>query len=448
MKYAFLHESSFLTFLCSCGKQLGMTREEEADMRADHLIIILCLFVAALHLPSQNYQWSSPSDRPALCNCATDTDAVCVDALGVWNIYPDYTGFSVPDAYKGEMPARFVFGYSPADTSYSWLDGHLVSILDAEGKQILRVDVVRRGRFRLSCGDSSKVSRFVFWEPTVIHWNNLKPEKLELILGKEDVALVRNGFTLVRTAASNYGKGPYTVRFGRLGPEDRGALGWYASLETISGETPLPPDVPLPGNPDFASRIQKLDDFFYGPESRQEIPDGSVILEEAAQWAAGRLAVDSLWYRQEINKERNMELFLKDAETLMEELSCGAGQRTWRVSADYSTPMLGSNDTTFYGGVCGWGLGSLAPELKAMGYNLVSEHVWPAAVMHGKDGVFDDGMLRRRTMPTGRPGGGGPELGDSSTIHSFLCKRTNGPDGIVRAFFRPHENRASCQRKD
>ena len=369
-------------------------------MRKWGIIFILLL---AYGMPSSlfgiSFQWKSRAERPQEANCATGLNTVWVDGRGVWNIYPNYTGFKVSDAYKENMPARFVFGYSPADTSYCWLDGHLFSILDADGRQIIRVDLVRRGRFRLTCGDTSALSRFIFWEPTVIHWNNLKPEKLELILGKENVALVRGGYTTVKAKGGNYGKAPYSVRFGRLGLENRGALGWYSSLEIIPGDAPIPPETPFPGNQDYAERIQKLNDFFYGPQSMQAIPEDNAVQECAAQWAAGRLAVDGLWYRQEKKNERNMELFLKDAEALMEELKTGTGLRAWRVPSNYSTPMLGEDDTDFYGGVCGWGLGSLAPELKAMGYNLVSAHVWPDSVMRRENGIFDDGMLRRRTMP-------------------------------------------------
>ncbi len=345
--------------------------------------------------------WNTKSKLPENVTLTSASGKTRCDRLGIWNIWPDYTAIAVRDAYHGKLPVKFEFTYSPADVAYSWLDGHLFSVRDKSGREILRLDTVRRGRFRLTFDGKSKLSLPVRWDPTVIHWNNLKPEKLTVLLTENAAALIRKGETVVQLSGAVSPAMPLSVNMAAL-DADKGAAGWYSDLTaSAAAGVKIPPEVPAIGKKEWNVRVQKLEDFIYKDEDfRKDVPTPGKVNYHTARRAALRLAVDSLWFRMARGNYTCLDIFVGEAEKLADEIRSGRQpDKTWTFDdSRRGKHFLSPDDDDFYGGVCGWGLASCAPEFAMMGINIVAEHVWPGAVSNNV-GKFDDGMLIRRTMP-------------------------------------------------
>ena len=357
--------------------------------------------VLAMPLALSGVNWNSPAKIPKNVKLSSVTSKVKCDKLGVWNIWPNYTSITANEFYNGKLPVKFEFIYSPADVAYSWLDGHFFSLRDKNGAELLRIDTVRRGRFRLTFAGKSKLSLPFNWNPTVIHWHNLKPEKLTVLLTENSAALIRNGQTVVRLEGNIRAAMPLTVKMAADG-KDKGATGWYSDLTAVAAPGAVAPaDVPVPGKPEWNKRVMKLEEFIYADKDfRSDVPAPGRVNYYQARRAALRLAVDALWFRMLHNNYTCMEIFTAESEKLADEIRAGKmPDKTWKFDESRRGKyFLAPDDTDFYGGVCGWGLASLAPEFAMMGINIVAEHVWPAAVSNNV-GKFDDGMLIRRTMP-------------------------------------------------
>ena len=218
--------------------------------------IVLALLFTAATIPAVDFTANTlPGD--VRCQVANN-GTVRLDKRGIWNVWPNYTGITVTNIGNGELPTKIDIGFSPADTFNTWLDGHLFSLLDADGRELLRLDMVRRGRFRLTTAGKSAISLPVKWSPAVVHYDNLKPDTLTILITGRESALVLGEKCLVRLPAVPTGNGPFTAKLGRLGDHNRGALGWYSRLTfTADAKTAiLPPDAPLPGEPRFSSRVR------------------------------------------------------------------------------------------------------------------------------------------------------------------------------------------------
>lgn len=364
---------------------------------------MLALTAVAVLLPGTlaGVNWNSSAKLPANVKLTSVTGKTKCDRLGIWNIWPDYTAIAVDGAYNGKLPVKLEFTYSPADVAYSWLDGHFFSVYDKNGNAILRIDTVRRGRFRLTFNGKTKLSHPFRWDPTVIHWHNLKPEKLTVLLTEDSAALIRNGQTVVSITGKADAAMPLTVKMAALG-KDKGAAGWYSDLAASAAPgMKMPSPVPPIGKPEWNKRVQKLEDFIYDDKSFcKDVPETGKVNYYKARRAALRLAVDALWFRMLRNNYVCMDIFAAEAEKLADEIRNGKQpDRTWKFDdSRRGKHFLAPDDTDFYGGVCGWGLASCAPEFAMMGINIVAEHVWPHAVSDN-NGKFNDGMLIRRTMP-------------------------------------------------
>lgn len=327
---------------------------------------------------------------------------VKIDKLGVWNIWPNYAGVEFPKQRLDGKPVEFVFNFSPADTAIAWLDGHLFSLHDAEGREVLRVDMVRRGRFRLHFAGKKAISRQQDWDCTVVHWENLTPRDLTVKIADGSAALIVQGKTVLKLDGGELPPGEYAASLGRKsGEESRGALGWYRSYEMRPADHAFPPQQELPGDPAWAKRVDALDRFFVTPDMDAPGFDPDKIRYSDARRAAAYVALDGLWHRLIHKEKRGFEFFLAELEKIAAEVKAGnVADYTIDVSNPHPAPdyFLAPGDSEFYYGDCGWGLAAYAPEFARMGVNLVSEHIWPGALFD-RDGKPMDCMLIRRTMP-------------------------------------------------
>ena len=328
------------------------------------------------------------------------TGRVKVDRLGVWNVWPDYTGIRVDEVELDGAPADFEFTFSPADTALAWLDGHLFSLADASGNEVLRLDMVRRGRFRLAFAGNKAVSRPQKWDCTVVNWDNLAPRKLTVRLAPGGAALLMDGRTVVKLDGPMPAPGSYRAFLGQKDDVGRGALGWYSSFERKPAPAEFPEPQPLPGKPEWSARVDALERLFITPEMDRIPFDKDRVRAKDARIAAIYIAVDGLWYRLLRGLTPGFEFFLDELEKLTAAVRAGElPDEVYQVGG--GTPpdrFLTPGDTDFYYGDCGWGLAAYAPELARLGVNLVSEHIWPEAVLDAQ-GKPRDVMLIRRTMP-------------------------------------------------
>lgn len=329
-------------------------------------------------------------------------DNVRIDRLGIWNIWPNYAGIEFPFQNLDGKPVEFRFNFSPAETAIGWIDGHLFSLNNAQDKEVLRVDMVRRGRFRLHWAGKKVISRQQDWSCTVVHWENLAPRDLSVKIVRDSVALIMGNETILKLTGTEFTPGEYTVFLGKKrGEEGHGAHGWYRSYETCSSDTVFPPVQKLPGDPAWAARVEALDRFFVTPEMDSIPYDPKMIRYYDARTAAAYVALDGLWHRLIHGEKRGFEFFVTELEQLAAEVKAGkVADYTIDVGEPQSKPdfFLAPNDSDFYYGVCGWGLGSYAPELARMGYNLVSEHIWPNALLDNFGNPMDC-MMIRSVMP-------------------------------------------------
>ena len=251
------------------------------------------------------------------------TGRVKVDRLGVWNVWPDYTGIRVDEVELDGAPADFEFTFSPADTALAWLDGHLFSLADASGNEVLRLDMVRRGRFRLAFAGNKAVSRPQKWDCTVVNWDNLTPRKLTVRLAPGGAALLMDGRTVVKLDGPMPAPGSYRAFLGRKDDAGRGALGWYSSFERKPAPAEFPEPQPLPGKPEWSARVDALERLFITPEMDQIPFDKDRIRAKDARIAAIYIAVDGLWYRLLRGLTPGFEFFLDELEKLAAAVRAG-----------------------------------------------------------------------------------------------------------------------------
>ena len=371
-------------------------------MKKTVLLCFATLFAGVISLAGYDLSQESNRKTPDLRLVG---DPVKIDRLGVWNVWPNYAGIEFLHQKLTGEPVEFIFNFSPADTSIAWLDGHLFSLNDAQGNEVLRIDMVRRGRFRLHWAGKKALSRYQDWRCTVINWDNLTPRDLTVKIADGSAALIGDGKTILKLDGGKLEPGDYTVALGRKANEkERGALGWFRSYEMRpASDGAFPPPQPLPGKPEWAARVDALEKFFITPEMDAIECNPELIRYYDARTAAAYIALDGLWYRLSYNLEPGFEFFLTELEKLAEEVKSGSvADYTIDVSRPDGTPapeyFLAPADTDFYYGDCGWGLAAYAPEMARIGINLVSEHIWPDALLD-KDGNPHDCMLIRRTMP-------------------------------------------------
>lgn len=367
------------------------------NLRRQLLSAIAFLFLAAGSLQAS---WKS-SPLPENVRASTLSGApVKIDSLGVWNIWPEKTKIAVDDVWDGALPVRIDIDFTPADCSISWPDSRLLSLYDASGEEFLTVDAIRRGRFRLSYGGGRALSRPVLWETTVVHWGRLTPGVVSVILFRDHAVLAVRGFAVATARGTVSPRLPLRAELGAREDSDRGLHGWYNGLSASAFDGVMPPEAPLPGKAEWSARVDALNDFIWQEKDfTADVPTPGQVEFQQARRAALRLAVDSLWYRLHRNNEVCFELFLEAAEKMAAQIrEDGQPNRIWRFNDERRGAFfLAPDDDDFYGGVCGWGLGSRAPEFAMMGVNLVSEHVWPGATFDNQ-GNFDPVMLIRSTM--------------------------------------------------
>ena len=329
------------------------------------------------------------------------TGTVKIDKLGVWNIWPNYTGIRIAKVNLDGEPAVVSFTFSPADCSLAWLDGRMFSLENSAGKEIVRLDMVRRGRFRLDVAGQKAISRYQFWDCTVANWDMLTPKKVTLKIVGNTTALIIDGQTIIKVTGPAVAPGEYTAVLGKEQNGGRGALGWYSNFEVKKSDAEIPADQPLPGNQEWARRVDALDKFFVTPDMDAVPSDKDHVTYYHARNAAAYIALDGLWYRLNKKLTPGFEFFLTELEKLAAEAKAGkVADYRFDVTARNAAPafFLAPNDTDFYYGDCGWGLASYAPEVARLGINLVSEHIWPNTVLDN-NGQYQDVMLIRRTMP-------------------------------------------------
>lgn len=332
------------------------------------------------------------------------TGKIKIDDLGVWNIWPNYTQIGLDKLNYDGKTMNIDFTFSPADTSIAWLDGRLLSLVDSKNNQeVLRLDMVRRGRFRLSMGEQKVLSRHQNWSSTVINWDNLTPKKISLRLLNNQAGLVIDGETIIALDNVKLQNGDYKIFLGsELTPDNRGALGWYSNLSyNESLDSVLPKKQPLPGKAEWAERVQTMEEFFVNPDMDKTTANVNNIRYYDARIAAAYIALDGLWYRLENNLEPGFPYFLEKLEEVAQEIKDNQ-VADYEIVIDNSDNkkdyFLSPNDLDYYYGDCGWGLASYAPEFAKIGLNLVSEHIWPGAIFDD-NGNYQDVMLIRRTMP-------------------------------------------------
>ena len=164
-------------------------------MKKTVLLCFATLFAGVISLAGYDLSQESNRKTPDLRLVG---DPVKIDRLGVWNVWPNYAGIEFLHQKLTGEPVEFIFNFSPADTSIAWLDGHLFSLNDAQGNEVLRIDMVRRGRFRLHWAGKKALSRYQDWRCTVINWENLTPRDLTVKIADGSAALIGDGKTILK----------------------------------------------------------------------------------------------------------------------------------------------------------------------------------------------------------------------------------------------------------
>jgi hypothetical protein len=274
-----------------------------------------------------------------------------------------------------------------------WLDGHLISLLDKQGRVACQLDMVRRGRFRLICGEKAIVSPMIEWN------NNWKegadPRSVKVIWSGEKIWLEVKGETwLTLKDVQMFTPGRYQLRMGRLQDGTFGAIGWFNDWRVVSNieNSSQAPVVDLAKRDSRLVELLALDQRLI--PGKEDMPVGipTQVNTKLARKAAARIALDALWYRTYGKKETYQKEFLDELKKMADEiendtqpaqvipLPAPITQGRWMLDGD----------DQYYFGSCGWELGCDIPEFVQMGYNLISINIWPEAIFdqNGKTNLW------------------------------------------------------------
>jgi hypothetical protein len=294
-----------------------------------------------------------------------------------------------------EMILRPGIGYN------GWMDGHLFSLLDAQGRVACQVDMVRRGRFRLSCADKAAVSPMIEWA------NNWKdgtdPRPVKLIWADDKIWLEIKGETwLTLSGVPAFTSGKYQLRIGRLKDGTVGTIGWFKDWRVVANkEKSSPaPAVDLTKRGSQFTELLALDQRLI--PGKEDMPVGipTQVNTKLARKAGARIALDSLWYRAYGKKDSYQKEFIAELTKMADEI-----EKDTQPAQEIPLPapitkgrwMLDGDDQ-YYFGSCGWELGSYVPEFAQLGYNLISINVWPEAIFD-QNGKTDLWYVERSVIP-------------------------------------------------
>jgi hypothetical protein len=282
-----------------------------------------------------------------------------------------------------------------------WMDGHLISLLDEQGRVACQLEMVRRGRFRLTCGEKAAVSPMIQWN------NNWKdgadPRSLKIIWNGEKIWLEVKGETwLALTQVPAFAPGKYQLRIGRLQDGTFGAIGWFNDWQVVSNnEKSSPaPAVDLAKQDSRFVELLALDHRLI--PGKEDMPVGipTQVNTKLARKAAARIALDALWYRTYGKKETYQKEFIGELKKMADEIE--KDTQSAQV-IPLPAPIAGGRwmldgDDQYYFGSCGWELGNDVPEFAQMGYNLISINVWPEAIFD-QNGKMDLWYVERSVIP-------------------------------------------------
>lgn len=315
---------------------------------------------------------------------------------GTGNFPPGRTVFPVSTFHHEGGPLTIALEFQPA-LPHTWLllDGNLLLIRDASGDEVLKLDLVRRGRFRLQSGGMTRISWPLLDE--IGHF------PLRLIWGNDGIRLEMEGRTWVQLDSGDLPPGEYSIALAQTVSGIPGAFGHYRQLTVSAGEPATPvrlPDFPERG-PEFA-RLAEVDRRLLADPAFDfplTVPPAEFNRDEAGR-AAIRIALDSLWKRIHIGRRENFGVYL---DALEEEAARLAAPHEPEPSIPLESAgferFFSPDDRGFHFGFIGWELGNYAPELARLGCDLVSDSVWPAQLMF-PDGTFNAAHYRSRTLPS------------------------------------------------
>ena len=308
---------------------------------------------------------------------------------------PRNEAIPVPAFRHNGGPLTVALDYLPA-LRHTWLllDGNLLLIRDASGNEVLKLDLVRRGRFRLKYGKATQISLPLLDE--------IDRFPLRLVLDGGGARLEMEQRMWAQLPGPALPPGEYSITLARPENGIPGAFGRYREL-TVSN-TASPP-ARQPDYPERSAQFARL-----AEADRRLLADPAYDLNPAvapaafdrdnAGRAAIRIALDSLWKRLHIGQTANFDAYLADLEVEAARLAAPhVPAPAIPLTRDRSAGFLTPGDRDFHFGVIGWELGNYAPELALLGCDLVSDSVWPAQLIT-PEGGFNEEHYRSRTLPS------------------------------------------------
>lgn len=308
---------------------------------------------------------------------------------------PRNEAIPVPAFRHNGGPLTVALDYLPA-LRHTWLllDGNLLLIRDASGNEVLKLDLVRRGRFRLKYGKATQISLPLLDE--------IDRFPLRLVLDGGGARLEMEQRMWAQLPGPALPPGEYSITLARPENGIPGAFGRYREL-TVS-DTASPP-ARQPDYPERSAQFARL-----AEADRRLLADPAYDLNPAvapaafdrdnAGRAAIRIALDSLWKRLHIGQTANFDAYLADLEVEAARLAAPhVPAPAIPLTRDRSAGFLTPGDRDFHFGVIGWELGNYAPELALLGCDLVSDSVWPAQLIT-PEGGFNEEHYRSRTLPS------------------------------------------------
>ena len=284
--------------------------------------------------------------------------------------------------------------FTPYESFYTWLDGHIISLQDMHGNVICRLDMVRRGRLRLTCGKNAAVS-------PVINWEGEQSRTLRIVWEKENARLEMNGKTWVSVKTSGLKTKKYIVCVGKLANGEPGAVGWYGGWRVNTDQrNDRAKQIDLGKQDSRFNKLLLLDrQIILDQEDSIKIPVQFSL--SRARRAAAHLALDSLWAKLYRNfKLDHFDHYLAEVAEMAQQITLSdSPNEVFPLPMPIKTGLwLRKEDQQLYFGFCGWGMGCYMRELAELGFNLVSTSIWPDRVFN-KDGSLKENYIKARILP-------------------------------------------------
>ncbi len=313
---------------------------------------------------------------------------------GIANLSESYCSATLPTIKTTGEPLTIDLFYTPNLMHYwLWLDGRVLTLKNQQGKTVLTVDIVRRGRLRLGYGNDGQVS-FPLQQTT-------ETLPLKVIIDNNGARLEALGRSWATVKGTALQAGNYQIILAQSDKNHLGARGWYSHITVTKGAENALPSVDYASKGDFYRRLSELDrKLITGNEDHTAVPETTFSIATARK-AAARCVIDSLWHRLYLNKIQHFDEYFNDLAKSVDTINSGNPEtERWNLPASPAgTRFLSPEDREFHFGVIGWELGCYAPEMAKLGYNIVSDSVWPNIVMN-PDGRFNAERMTQRILPS------------------------------------------------